>query len=220
MWVCVHIKVCVHINCLHITLNCHEDIYLSVGLSVKLCFLLVFTSYIPPPKKKFNGLPLSIRMSFHNHILKTVALVTFYFPHIFSRLPFPVASYVWVVGTSTPQTPWQRSTRWLPDNQQWYRSTHQRAGLLCCCRSWHLEVRPQKIIVVLIRNKLKTDEGERSSSFFFLKLKNNCLGSHQKKIEKLLWRPKIPYHQKNASISRVFPKTEYLTRNVTLFFCL
>ncbi len=45
-------------------------------------------------------------------------------------------------------------------------------------------LRPGKINVsVLIRKKLKNDEGERFFNFF-LKLKNKCLGSHQKKIEK------------------------------------
>ncbi len=38
---------------------------------------------------------------------------------------------------------------------------------------------------------------------FFFKLKNKCLGSHQKQIEKGQGQAKIPYHQKNAYVSHV-----------------
>ncbi len=52
--------------------------------------------------------------------------------------------------------------------------------------SYLSKVRPQKIsVLVLIRKKLKNDEGEHFFFFlFFFKLKNKCVGSHQKKSGK------------------------------------
>ncbi len=66
----------------------------------------------------------------------------------------------------------------------------------------------------------KIEKWRRWAIFYFILFFWNWkinLGSHQKKIEKWQGRPKIPYHQKNACISRV-SKTEYLTRSLFLFF--
>ncbi len=75
-----------------------------------------------------------------------------------------------------------------------------------CTLHWRARprLRPRKInVLVLIRKKLKKWWG-RTIYIFFFKLKNKCLASRQKKREEKWWgRMKIPYHQKNACISRV-----------------
>ncbi len=66
--------------------------------------------------------------------------------------------------------------------------------------------------------KKKNDEGERFSFFlFWRKLKNKCLGSHQKKRKKNDKSERKYHIIRKMHAFHLFAKTKYLTRSVAHF---